>query len=837
MSNVFLSLPTRLADAVTTVETVGDLPTNVPEGSVRYVKDVDALYTFDGSAWAAASVPLNPTFGDVTADSFNDTGFSGSYALESSGTEIVESATTSAELGYLSGVTSPIQTQLDDKVDDTERGAANGVATLDAGGKVPVSQLPSTLMEYLGTWAPSTNTPTLTNGTGDAGDVYIASDAGTVNFGAGPITFAPGDWVIYSGSVWQKSVNSNIVASVNGYTGAVVLTAADIGGLTTGSVAFSNGTGLSQDNSNLFWDDTNNRLGIGTASPSAPLSVSGSTSGSLVSLTNSSTAGLLMALTHTGNGSTGRVVQLDQNGTATGLQVNRNKAQSGGGRYAISGVNKDTSAGAAGFQGEIRGGNTLSAGVIGQSSNVAFTRAGTTTNGSAVITGLSDTTDIAVGFSVTGTGIPGSTTVSSIDSSTQITLSAAATADGTPTLTFSFSSNGKGVFAISTGLGASAAALAISNHATLSHVALNAPASSFTSYALTLPSAQGSSGTVLYNNGSGTLAWGGLTNLSGTLSIGSGGTGQTTAGAAFQALSPITTEGDLIYGGPSGVPTRLGVGSSTSVLKGGTIPSWGTLNLATDVTGTLPVGSGGTGVTSSTGSGSLVLATSPTLVTPVLGTPSSGTLTSCTDLPIVAGTTGILSAARGGTGQDTSGSTGVAKIAAGTWSASAIVNADVSASAAINGSKIQAASASNTGTLSYYAESTFTPTISASGTAFGSVTYSVQVGTYTRIGNMVFFQLYVQWTNTTGSPTGNLQITGLPFTSKNTTNRFNAFTVDMDRIDVPASIVGLFGELAPNSSTIILYGIVDNAAVSPVLAAPNTGATTRSIIINGFYGV
>ncbi len=51
-----------------------------------------------------------------------------------------------------------------------------------------------------------------------------------------------------------------------------------------------------------------------------------------------------------------------------------------------------------------------------------------------------------------------------------------------------------------------------------------------------------------------------------------------------------------------------------------------------------------------TGSGSVVLATSPTLVTPVLGTPSSGTLTSCTGLPIVGGTTGTLSLARGGTG-------------------------------------------------------------------------------------------------------------------------------------------------------------------------------------------
>jgi hypothetical protein len=45
--------------------------------------------------------------------------------------------------------------------------------------------------------------------------------------------------------------------------------------LTSGSVLFSNGTTIAQDNSNLFWDDTNNRLGIGTNAPSVKLQVEG----------------------------------------------------------------------------------------------------------------------------------------------------------------------------------------------------------------------------------------------------------------------------------------------------------------------------------------------------------------------------------------------------------------------------------------------------------------------------------------------------------------------------------------------------------------------------------
>jgi hypothetical protein len=66
-----------------------------------------------------------------------------------------------------------------------------------------------------------------------------------------------------------------------------------------------------------------------------------------------------------------------------------------------------------------------------------ITRNGTTTSGSKVVTGLSGTSDLAVGMAVSGTGIPSGATISSIDSGTQITLSANATASGTNPLTFS----------------------------------------------------------------------------------------------------------------------------------------------------------------------------------------------------------------------------------------------------------------------------------------------------------------------------------------------------------------------------------------------------------------
>ena len=86
-----------------------------------------------------------------------------------------------------------------------EKGQANGYASLDADGKLPVSQLPNSVLTYEGLWDAATNTPTLVDGTGNDGDFYIVSVAGTQNLGSGDIDFELGDWVIYNGATWQRN--------------------------------------------------------------------------------------------------------------------------------------------------------------------------------------------------------------------------------------------------------------------------------------------------------------------------------------------------------------------------------------------------------------------------------------------------------------------------------------------------------------------------------------------------------------------------------------------------------------------------------------------------------
>ena len=84
---------------------------------------------------------------------------------------------------------------------------------------------------YEGVWNASTNSPSISSGVGSKGDYYVVSVAGSTNID-GISDWKVGDWIIFNGTTWDNVDNTDAVSSVNGFTGAVSLTTANISEVT-----------------------------------------------------------------------------------------------------------------------------------------------------------------------------------------------------------------------------------------------------------------------------------------------------------------------------------------------------------------------------------------------------------------------------------------------------------------------------------------------------------------------------------------------------------------------------------------------------------------------------
>jgi len=472
----------------------------------------------------------------------------------------------------------------------TEKAVANGVATLDGSGTVPISQLPSAVLgalSYQGTWNASTNTPTLTSSVGTKGYYYVVNVAGSTNLN-GVTDWQVGDWAVYNGSAWQKVDNTDAVTSVNGKTGTVVLGYGDI---TTGVVPVVNGgTGVTvssgansvvlrdsnvNTNANAFNDGYTNTAASGTQIVL--------TAASVRRYTITGSGGQTIKLPDATTLVNGEIFEFDNNQSSGAITVNNNSntlivsVPSGG----LVRVNLLSNATAAGSWDR----HDYAPANVSWSTNT-FDYAGSITsatwNGSTVQVNRGGTGATTLTGYVKGSGTSALTAASTIP-----------TTDLSGTIT-----------------NAQLANSAITINGTSTSLGGSISVGTVTSVAATVPSFLSVTGSPITS--SGTLA---LTYSGTALPILNGGTGATTASTAFNALSPLTIAGDTLYGGTSGAGTRLGIGTAGQVLTvnaGATAPQWSTPTTGTVTAVSVASANGFAGSSSGGATPALTLSTSIT---------------------------------------------------------------------------------------------------------------------------------------------------------------------------------------------------------------------------------
>jgi hypothetical protein len=524
-----------------------------------------------------------------------------------------------------------------------DAGAANGVATLDAGGKVPVSELPAAVLgalSYQGTWDASTNTPTLTSSVGTKGYYYVVNVAGNTNLN-GITDWLVGDWAVYNGSIWQKVDNTETVTSVNGQTGAVVLTTTNVAEGTNeyfttarARASVSAGTGISYDSGTGVITNTLPSLGGDVVGPSVAtdnaIARFDTTTGKLIqnSTATVSDAGLLSASSVTTTGDStihGLTVGKGNSGVAnntafgvSALAANTTGQQNVGvGTSALSSATTANNQVAVGYQ-------VLRISTASDNTGVGSTALQSNTSGGGnVAVGFQTLTANTTGGSNTAIGRHALITNSTGSNITALGNHAGAYETGSNALYIdaydrtNTAGDKAGALLYGTfNATPSSQTLTINGQITL-------PYQTNFNAAIALTGSAGTSGQVLTSAGAGaTPTWstpttGTVTSVTGTSPVVSSG-GNTPAismPAATTSVSGYLTSTDWNTfnnkSNTSGTVTSVGgTGTVNGISLSGTVTSSGNLTLGgaltgvsldTQVTGTLPIANGGTGATVANG--------------------------------------------------------------------------------------------------------------------------------------------------------------------------------------------------------------------------------------------
>jgi len=276
--------------------------------------------TFNGKQNALT----NPVTGTGTSNELAY--FSGTSAISSLTTATYPSLT---ELSYVKGVTSSIQTQLNAK----GSGTVTSVAALTLG---------TTGIDVSSTVANGTTTPVIT---------LNIPTASATNRGALSST----DWSTFNskqGALTLTTTGTSGAATLVGNTlnipqysgGGGMAIGGSITSATAGSVLFAGTSGvLSQDNSNLFWDNTNKRLGIGTATPSYTFHISGANAGIFLTRTSPDESFIVLSNTALTSGA-----QIRGLATAVGMRFTNQNGTTEWARFHSTGnftINSNSDAG------------------------------------------------------------------------------------------------------------------------------------------------------------------------------------------------------------------------------------------------------------------------------------------------------------------------------------------------------------------------------------------------------------------------------------------------------------------------------------------------------------